>query len=141
MLKELQEKIKLEVQRMQDSLVAVIKNIIKEEKVYAEINEDLSSIVVFIIRENKEEKRLIQNEFIFSLRQLEDRVSRVIDFESNVILYRGNKIVGSYSTNSAMELEVAQVIFNAMESFRNDELNREKGEENIPFEDKTFITE
>jgi hypothetical protein len=134
MLKELQEKIKLEVQRMQDTLVTVIKNIIKEEKVYAQIAEDLSNIAVFIIRENKEEKRLIQNEFIFILRQLEDRVSRVIDFDSNVVLFQGNKVIGSYSTNSAMELEVAEVIFKAMEEFRNTELNKDKGEEAAPVE-------
>jgi hypothetical protein len=134
MLKELQEKIKLEVQRMQDTLVTVIKNIIKEEKVYAQIAEDLSNITVFIIRENKEERRLIQNEFIFILRQLEDRVSRVIDFDSNVVLFQGNKIIGSYSTNSAMELEVAEVIFKAMEEFRNTELNKDKGEEAAPVE-------
>lgn len=134
MLKELQEKIKLEVERMQNDLVTLIKGIIKEENVYAQIAEDLSNVTVFVIREKKEETRLIQNEFIFILRQLEDRVSRVIDFDSNVVLFRGNKVIGSYSTNSAMEIEVAQVIFNAMDKFRNDELNKEKGEEAAPAE-------
>jgi hypothetical protein len=134
MLKELQEKIKLEVERMQSDLVTIIKGIINEEKVYAQISEDLSNVTVFVIREKKEETRLIQDEYIFILRQLEDRVSRVIDFDSNVVLFRGNKIMGSYSTNSAMEIEVAQVIFDAMEKFRNDELNKEKDEEAKPVE-------
>ena len=134
MLKELQEKIKLEVERMQNNLVTLIKGIIKEEKVYAQISEDLSNVTVFVIREKKEETRLIQDEYIFILRQLEDRVSRVIDFDSNVVLFRGNKVIGSYSTNSAMEIEVAQIIFGAMEQFRNDELNKEKDEEATPVE-------
>ena len=134
MLKELQEKIKLEVERMQNDLVTLIKSIINEENVYAQIAEDLSNVTVFVIREKKEETRLIQNEFIFILRQLEDGVSRVIDFDSNVALFRGNKIIGSYSTNSVMEIEVAQVIFNSMEKFRDFELSKEKGEEAAPAE-------
>lgn len=126
MLKELQERIKLEIERMQNSLVTIIKGIINEEKIYANIAEDLSNITLFIIRENREEKRLMQDEFIFVLKQLEDgKVSRVLDFDSNVVLFMGNKIAGSYSVSSRMELEVAQVIFAAMEKFREDELAKQ----------------
>lgn len=126
MLKELQEKIKLEIERMQNALVDIIKKIINEEKIYANVTEDLSEITLFIIREKREDRRLMQDEFIFVLKQLEDgKVSKVLDFDSNVVLFTGNKIAGTYSVSSRMELEVAQVIFGAMEKFREEELAKE----------------
>jgi hypothetical protein len=127
MLKELQDKIKLEVDRMEKKLFEVISAALNENDVIAKVSEDLSVVNVFI-NKNKDEQdgRVIQNYYAFSLTLNESgKINKVFSSDSNVILLSNAKVVGTYSTPTTIELDILNLVFQLIENFRNEELSTE----------------
>jgi hypothetical protein len=127
MLKELQDKIKLEVDRMEKKLFEVISTALNEKDVVAKVSEDLSVLNVFI-NKNKDEQdgRVVQNYYGFSLTVNESgKINKVYSSDSNVILLSNAKVVGTYSAPTTIELETLNLVFQLIENFRNEELSTE----------------
>lgn len=129
MLEELQNKIKEVVEKLQDKLVAFIKDFLKEEFVSANIAEDLNTISVAIQKNKEEEGRYVQNEFIFTL-GLNEKGELYKNFTTNasaILLQRG-KVIGSYALPVTTDLETISSVLTAIENFRNEELAAQKEE-------------
>jgi hypothetical protein len=127
MLEELQNKIKEVVEKMQEKLVAFIKEFLKEEFVSANIAEDLSVISVAIQKNKEEEGRYIQNEFIFTV-GVNDKGELYKNFTTNasaILLQRG-KVIGSYALPVTTDLETISSVLAEIENFRNQELAAQK---------------
>jgi hypothetical protein len=127
MLKELQDKIKLEVDRMEKKLFDIISAALNEKDIVTKVSEDLSVINVFI-NKNKDEQdgRVIQNYYGFALTLTESgTVNKVFSSDSNVILLSNGKVVGTYSLPTTIELETLNLVFKLIEDFRNEELSTE----------------
>lgn len=135
MLKELQDKIKQEVERMQNKLVTAVKNFLNEENVVANVSEDLNSIDVFVRKGEENENRYIQNEygFIFGVND-KGEVNKGISFTGSALLLQGGRIVGTYALPTNIDLNTLNAVFSLIEAFRQEELNPEKGEEAAPTE-------
>lgn len=129
MLEELQNKIKEVVEKLQEKLVAFIKDFLKEEFVSANIAEDLNTISVAIQKNKEEEGRYVQNEFIFTL-GLNEKGELYKNFTTNasaILLQRG-KVIGSYALPVTTDLETISSVLTAIENFRNEELAAQKEE-------------
>lgn len=127
MLKELQDKIKLEVDRMEKKLFDIISTALNEKDIVTKVSEDLSVVNVFI-NKNKDEQdgRVIQNYYGFALTLTESgTVNKVFSSDSNVILLSNGKVVGTYSLPTTIELETLNLVFKLIEDFRNEELSTE----------------
>jgi hypothetical protein len=127
MLKELQDKIKLEVDRMEKKLFDIISTALNEKDIVTKVSEDLSVVNVFI-NKNKDEQdgRVIQNYYGFALTLTESGiVNKVFSSDSNVILLSNGKIVGTYSLPTTIELQTLNLVFKLIEDFRNEELSTE----------------
>jgi hypothetical protein len=127
MLKELQDKIKLEVDRMEKKLFDIISAALNEKDIVTKVSEDLSVVNVFI-NKNKDEQdgRVIQNYYGFALTLTESgTVNKVFSSDSNVILLSNGKVVGTYSLPTTIELETLNLVFKLIEDFRNEELSTE----------------
>ena len=124
MLKELQEKLQLEIKRMEDKLVGMVSAEIKNQKIDAKVSEDLSSVAVIMSNERQEEGRITQNEYKFTLEVREgNKKSKLYSALMNVLLIVDKKVVGSYSVASVVDVEVINFVFSVIESFRESELN------------------
>jgi hypothetical protein len=127
MLKELQDKIKLEVDRMEKKLFDIISAALNEKDIVTKVSEDLSVVNVFI-NKNKDEQdgRVVQNYYGFALTLTESgTVNKVFSSDSNVILLSNGKVVGTYSLPTTIELETLNLVFKLIEDFRNEELSTE----------------
>ena len=127
MLKELQDKIKLEVDRMEKKLFEIISAALNEKDIVTKVSEDLSVVNVFI-NKNKDEQdgRVIQNYYGFALTLTESgTVNKVFSSDSNVILLSNGKVVGTYSLPTTIELQTLNLVFKLIEDFRNEELSTE----------------
>lgn len=127
MLKELQDKIKLEVDRMEKKLFDIISAALNEKDIVTKVSEDLSVVNVFI-NKNKDEQdgRVVQNYYSFALTLTESgTVNKVFSSDSNVILLSNGKVVGTYSLPTTIELETLNLVFKLIEDFRNEELSTE----------------
>jgi hypothetical protein len=124
MLKELQEKLKLEVDRMQNALAAIIKDALKEENVIARVSEDLSSIVAVVKKDKEEDGRVYQTEYVFSLKiGEENRKNKLYSGTTNVLLLANNAVIGMYNTPAVVDIELINYIFSLIDAFRENELN------------------
>ena len=124
MLKELQEKLQLEIKRMEDKLIGMVSAEIKNQKIDAKVSEDLSSVAVIMSNERQEEGRITQNEYKFTLEVREgNKKSKLYSALMNVLLIVDKKVVGSYSVASVVDVEVINFVFSVIESFRESELN------------------
>jgi hypothetical protein len=124
MLKELQEKLKLEVDRMQNALVAIIKDALKEENVIARISEDLSSVIAVVKKDKEEDGRVYQTEYVFSLKiGEENRKNKLYSGTTNVLLLANNAVIGMYNTPAVVDIELINYIFSLIDAFRESELN------------------
>lgn len=136
MLKELQEKIKLEIERMQNKLADLIKVLLNEEVVLARVSEDLNAIDV-IVRKNREEEngRYFQQEYVFIYGVNEKgEVNTGISTSGSVLLLQGGRVIGTYAIPVTLDSKTMSAVFAAVEQFRSEELNTEKGEEAAPTE-------
>jgi hypothetical protein len=127
MLKELQDKIKLEVDRMEKKLFEIISAALNEKDIVTKVSEDLSVVNVFI-NKNKDEQdgRVVQNYYGFALTLTESgTVNKVFSSDSNVILLSNGKVVGTYSLPTTIELQTLNLVFKLIEDFRNEELSTE----------------
>jgi DNA-directed RNA polymerase subunit E'/Rpb7 len=127
MLKELQDKIKLEVDRMEKKLFEIISAALNEKDIVTKVSEDLSVVNVFI-NKNKDEQdgRVVQNYYGFALTLTESgEVNKVFSSDSNVILLSNAKVVGTYSVPTTIELQTLNLVFKLIEDFRNEELSTE----------------
>ena len=127
MLKELQDKIKLEVDRMEKKLFDIISAALNEKDIVTKVSEDLSVVNVFI-NKNKDEQdgRVVQNYYGFALTLTESgTVNKVFSSDSNVILLSNGKVVGTYSLPTTIELQTLNLVFKLIEDFRNEELSTE----------------
>jgi len=127
MSKEIEDKIKLEVDRMEKKLFEIISAALNEQDVVAKVSEDLSVINVFINKNKDEEDgRVSQNYYGFALTLNESgAVNKVFSSDSNVILLSNGKVVGTYSLPTTIELETLNLVFKLIEDFRNEELSTE----------------
>ena len=124
MLKELQEKLKLEVDRMQNALVAIIKDALKEENVIARVSEDLSSVIAAVKKDKEEDGRVYQTEYVFSLKiGEENRKNKLYSGTTNVLLLANNAVIGMYNTPAVVDIELINYIFSLIDAFRESELN------------------
>jgi hypothetical protein len=124
MLKELQEKLQLEIKRMEDKLVGMVSAEIKNQKIDAKVSEDLSSVAVIMSNERQEDGRITQNEYKFTLEVREgNKKSKLYSALMNVLLLVDKKVVGSYTVASVVDVEVINFVFSVIESFRESELN------------------
>lgn len=126
MLKELQEKIKLEIERMQNKLVEIVKGLLNEENVLATVSEDLNDITVVINKNIQDENKFTQNEFVFAFKIAEHKVLKNYSAISNVLILQNNRIIGSYALPSTINYEALTVVFSAIDSFRAEELVEKK---------------
>lgn len=127
MLKELQEKLLLEMQRLQKDLATKIKEALNEEKVYAQIADDLSTLVVHIIKDSENEQTVSQSHYSFNYSvDKENKLSKVYGAESNILVVRDKKIVGSYSTPTLIPADLIQFVFSVIEQFRTEELAKQE---------------
>ena len=136
MLKELQEKIKLEIERMQNKLVDSIKTLLNEEIVLAKVSEDLGAIDV-IVRKNKEEEdgRFFQQEYVFIYGVNEKgELNTGVSTSGSVVLLQGGRVIGTYATPVFVDTKTMNLVFATIEKFRAEELNTQKGEEAAPAE-------
>ena len=124
MLKELQEKLKLEVDRMQNALVAIIKDALKEENVIARISQDLSSVIAVVKKDKEEDGRVYQTEYVFNLKiGEENRKNKLYSGTTNVLLLANNAVIGMYNTPAVVDIELINYIFSLIDAFRESELN------------------
>jgi hypothetical protein len=131
MLKDLQEQLKKEVARMQDELVTIIKGILNEENVLAKVADDLSNILVSVVKNSEQDGKVVQNEFNFSLVVNEDgKINKFFSTVANVLLVQNGKVVGSYVQPATAELELLEIVFKNLVDFRNKEIEN-KSEESV----------
>jgi hypothetical protein len=124
MLKELQEKLKLEVDRMQNALVAIIKDALKEENIIVRVSEDLSSVIAAVKKDKEEDGRVYQTEYVFSLKiGEENRKNKLYSGTTNVLLLANNAVIGMYNTPAVVDIELINYIFSLIDAFRESELN------------------
>ena len=142
MLKELQEKIKLEVQRMQGALEQLAKALLQEENVFARMSDDLSIISLTVAKESKQERSIIQSEYGFTLSAgKEGKVSKLFSGSSNVLVLQGQKIIGSYISPVRIESELISSVFKLIERFKAEELaKQEKPAEEVKTEEAAPVT-
>lgn len=135
MLKDLQEQIKQEIDRMQNKLVAVVKELLKEESVLANISEDLNAIDVIIRKNKEEENKFYQHEyaFIFGVNE-KGEINKGISVTGSVLLLQGGRVIGTYALPSVVDLKIMENVFTAIENFRAEELEAQKVTEAAPAE-------
>ena len=127
MLKELQEKLKLEVERMQGALEAAAKQFLNEDTVIARINEDLSIIDLVVVKDSQDNGRQIQNEYAFTLAvDKEGKTSKMFSGASNVLIIQGQRVVGSYVSPLRIEADLIAAVFGLIENFKAEELAKQE---------------
>lgn len=140
MLKELQEKIAKEIERLQNKLSEIIKKVLNENNVKTQVSEDLSVIAVQIIKDEQNDNSISQNEYIFSSSVAPDgKTNEVFSGLSNVLFLNNGKIIGSYSKQTVIQKNIINVVFQLIEEFRASE-NTKKEDEAAPSEQDTMLT-
>ena len=128
MVKNLKEQLKIELKRMQDTLVAAIKNIIGEEEVVnVTMNHDLTRIVVEILKKETAPTLNKETRFIFS--RIEEanpstnevKTSRLFSGTSTNLIIDNGKIIGSFISETPIDLMAIQSIFATVEHFKQKE--------------------
>lgn len=122
MLNELDNNIQGQVETLSSQLDGIIKGLLKEEFVYSDVSEDLKKIQVLINKNQEEEGRFTQNEFVFtSVVADSGEINQNYSTKANaIILDNAKRVLGTYAVFSNTAIPVINAVFATIEQFRQD---------------------
>jgi len=129
MLKELQEKLQLEVERLQTALVDSVKKLLNIEGISAQVAPDLSRLNVLIDQKNEEPQRIVDTRYVFTTVFEQDKApAETFSGTSTVVIIQGSSVAGTITNSAPIAKNVIDAVFYVIQQFRAEELAKQEKE-------------